>query len=95
MSDETQKKKVSVYTITETIYVSYQVVATSKKDAVKAYHDLACDQWQEIVSEASSNNCGDEEVEKYEEYDEDEHGQFYDITGNAKAAIRHNNSIKE
>ena len=92
MSDEPQKKKVSVYTITETIYISYQVVATSKNNALKAYHDLPCDEWHSIVSEASSDN---EEVEKYEEYNEEEHGRFYDITGNAAEAIRHNNSIKE
>ena len=95
MSNEPKKKKVTVYTITETIYVSYQVVATSEKDAVKAYHDLPCDKWQDVVSEASSNNYADEEVEKYEEYDEEEHGRFYDITGKAAEAIRHNNSIKE
>lgn len=95
MSDEPKKKKVSVYTITETIYVSYQVVATSEKDARQAYLDLPNEEWHNLASEAVSNNHQDEEIVGEEEYDEDRHGQFYDITGKAKAVIRHNNSIKE
>lgn len=95
MSDEPKKKKVSVYTITETIYVSYQVVATSEKDARQAYLDLPNEEWHNLASEAVSNNYQDEEIVGEEEYDEEEHSDSYPITGKAKAAIRHNNSIKE
>jgi hypothetical protein len=96
MSDKPKKKNVNVYTISETIYVSYQVIATSEKDAREAYLNLPNDKWHDLVSEAVSNNYQDEEVVNDEEYtgdgtDPDDHP----ITDKAKKAIFHNNSINE
>jgi hypothetical protein len=96
MSQEPKKKQVNVYTISETIYVSYQVIATSEKDARDAYLNLPNDKWNEIVSDAVCNNHEDEEVAKDEEYtgdgtDPDDHP----TTDKAKKAIFHNNSINE
>lgn len=88
-----KKKKVKVYTISETIHVSYQIVATSEEDAQEAYRSLPNEEWQEMVADAASNNYCDDEVVDEDDYDCEE--DDYPKTEKAKRAIAHNESIKE
>jgi len=82
-----KKKKVKVYTISETIHVSYQIVATSEEDAQEAYRNLSNDDFKDLVMESASNNFCDDEVVNDEEYVEGEY-IFIDKTEKAKEALR-------
>lgn len=62
-------KKPKVYTITETIYIAYQVIAMSEEDARESYQTLPIEKWDELVGEAASNNHFDDEVTNEEECD--------------------------
>jgi len=81
------KNEPKVYTISETIYVSYQVVAMSENDAQEAYRTLPTEKWDELVAEAASNNYCDDEVTNEEEYD---HEGDYPMTDKAKKYISEN-----
>lgn len=89
MSKSKKKKKpdVMVYTISETIHVSYQVVATSEEDAQDAYRNLSNDDFKDLVMESASNNFCDDEVVNDEEYVDGEF-IFIDKTEKAKEALR-------
>lgn len=82
-----KKPKLKVYTISETIHVCYQVVATSEEDAQEHYRNLDTDDFQTLVMEGASNNFCDDEVVNDEEYSEDSHS-FIDKTDKAKEATR-------
>lgn len=92
MSKSKSKKKkdrpeVKVYTIYETIHVSYQVVATSEEDAQDAYRNMSNDDFKDLVMESASNNFCDDEVGDEVEYVEGEY-IFIDKTEKAKEALR-------
>lgn len=90
MSKSKKKKdrpEVKVYTISETIYVSYQVVATSQEDAQDAYRNLPNEEWKDLVMDGASNNFCDDEVVDEEEYVEGEFN-FIDKTDRAKEALK-------
>jgi hypothetical protein len=97
MSKPKKKKEVKVYTISETIFVSFQVVATSEADAQDKYRNLPTEKWNEIVADAASNNFCDDEVTDEEDFDADEHDDetYYPKTDKAKKAIFDNSSIEE
>jgi hypothetical protein len=97
MSKPKKKKEVKVYTISETIFVSFQVVATSEADAQDAYRNLPTEKWQEIVADAASNNYCDDEVTDEDEYTEEDYGdeELYPKTDKAKKAIFDNSSLEE
>jgi len=97
MSKPKKKKEIKVYTITETIHVSFQVVATSEEDAQDAYRNLPVATWQEIVCEAASCNYCDDEVSDEDDFDAEEHNDetTYPRTEKAKKAIFHNSSLEE
>lgn len=78
-----KKKDLKVYTISETIFVSYQVVATSEEDAQNHYRNLPNDEWQTLLEEGASNNYCDDEVTNEEDYSPEEHS-FIDKTDAAK-----------
>lgn len=84
-----KKKKPMMFTITETIHICYQVVATSEEEAQDHYRNLPSEEFTTLLEEAASNNFCDDEVTNEEEYNEDEHS-FIDQTENAKNAIRKN-----
>ena len=63
------KSEPKVYTISETIHVTYQVIAMSEEDAQEAYRTLPTEKWNELVAEAASCNYCDDEVTDEEEYD--------------------------
>ena len=97
MSKPKKEKPVKMYTITETINVSFQVIATSEEDAQNAYRNLPTEKWQEIVCEAASCNYCDDEVSDEEDFDAEEHEDevTYPRTEKAKKAIFHNSSLEE
>jgi hypothetical protein len=96
MSKPKKKKEVKVYTITETIHVSFQVVATSEEDAQDAYRNLPTEKWNEIVAEAASNNYCDDEVFDEEDFEPgNEDDELHLKTEKAKKAIFHNSSLEE
>jgi transcriptional regulator of met regulon len=96
MSKPKKKKPVKVYTISETIYVSFQVVATSEEDAQDAYRNLPTDKWQELVCDAASNNYCDDEVVDEEDFEPgNEDDESHPKTEKAKKAIFHNSSLEE
>jgi hypothetical protein len=84
---ETNKKEVKVYTISETIYVSYQIVATSEEDAQEAYRNLPIKEWNDLAMDAASNNYCDDEVVNEEEYDA-ETDECFPKTDKAKEALK-------
>ena len=91
MSKSKKKKdqsEVKVYTISETIYVSYQIVATSEEDAYDAYRNLPNEEWKNLVMDGASNNYCDDEVVDEEKYDKEEHGDLYPMTDKAKEALK-------
>jgi hypothetical protein len=61
------KIKLKKYTITETINVQYEVIATSENEALEQYRVLPTEKFTEIVMEAASNNFCDDEVFDTEE----------------------------
>ena len=82
MSEPTKEPK--VYTISETIFVSYQIVAMSEEDAQDAYRNLPTSEWDNLVAEAASHNFCDDEVVNDEEYDHQTQDGEYPITEKAK-----------
>ena len=84
------KKEPKVYTISETIYVSYQVVAMSEEDAQDAYRNLPTNKWDDLVAEAASNNYCDDEVVDEDEYDHQKEAGEYPISDKAKKHINKN-----
>lgn len=78
------KKEPKVYTISETIYVSYQVVAMSEEDAQEAYRSLPTNKWDDLVAEAASHNFCDDEVVDEDEYDHQTQDGEYPISDKAK-----------
>jgi hypothetical protein len=86
---KSKKKKPTMYTISETVHICYQVVATSEEEAQDHYRNLPSEEFTQLLEEAASNNYCDDEVVNEEEYNEDEHS-FIDKTENAKNAIRKN-----
>jgi predicted nucleic acid-binding protein len=84
------KKEPKVYTISETIYVSYQVVAMSEEDAQEAYRSLPTNKWDELVAEGASNNYCDDEVVDEEEYNHQTENGEYPISDKAKKHINNN-----
>ena len=82
-----KKKKLMMYTISETIHVCYQVVATSEEDAQDHYRNLPTEEFEQLLEEAASNNYCDDEVTNEEEYDKDGHS-FIDKTNKAKEATQ-------
>lgn len=78
-----KNKTLKVYTISETIFVSYQVIATSEEDAQNHYRNLPNDEWQTLLEEGASNNYCDDEVTNEEEYVPEEHS-FIDKTDAAR-----------
>lgn len=84
------KKEPKIYTISETIYVSYQVVAMSEEDAQEAYRNLPTNKWDDLVAEAASNNYCDDEVVNEEEYDHQTENGEYPISDKAKKHINKN-----
>ena len=83
------KKEPKVYTISETIYVSYQVVAMSEEDAQEAYRSLPTNKWDDLVAEAASNNYCDDEVVDEEEYNH-QTDSVYPISDKAMKYINKN-----
>ena len=71
---KSKKPELKVYTISETIYVTYQIVATSEEDAQDAYRNLPTETWNDMVWDGASNNFCDDEVVNDEAYDPKEHG---------------------
>ena len=84
---KSKKKKPMMFTITETIYICYQVVAMSEEEAQDHYRNLPSEEFTQLLEEAASNNYCDDEVTNEEEYNEDEHS-FINQTEKAKNAIR-------
>lgn len=86
---KTKKPELKVYTISETIYVTYEIVATSEEDAQEHYRNLPSEEWNEMVSDGASNNFCDDEVVNDEEYDPKEHGDdLMPKTEKAKKALK-------
>jgi hypothetical protein len=90
MSKNPKKKELKLYTISETIYVTYQIVATSEEDAQDHYRNLPSEEWNEMVSDGASNNFCDDEVVNDEAYDPEEHGDevAYPRTEAAKKILK-------
>lgn len=86
---KSKKTKPTMYTISETVHICYQVVAMSEEEAQEHYRNLPTEEFEQLLEEAASNNFCDDEVVNEEEYNEDEHS-FIDKTENAKNAIRKN-----
>ncbi len=86
---KSKKTKPTMYTISETVHICYQVVAMSEEEAQDHYRNLPSEEFNQLLEEAASNNFCDDEVVNEEEYNEDEHS-FIDKTENAKNAIRKN-----
>jgi len=82
-----KKPTLKMYTISETVHICYQVVATSEEDAQDHYRNLDSDDFHQLLEEAASNNFCDDEVVNEEEYDKDEHS-FLDKTDKAKEATK-------
>ena len=82
-----KKHKLKMYTISETVHICYQVVATSEEDAQDHYRNLATDDFQTLLEEAASNNFCDDEVVNDEEYTKEMHS-FIDQTDKAKKALK-------
>jgi hypothetical protein len=89
MSKSKKKKKqdVKVYTIYETIHISYQVVATSEEDALDHYRNLPTDEFNQLLQEGASNNFCDDEIGDEVDYVEGDY-IFTDKTDKAKEALR-------
>ena len=62
-----------VFTITETFYCAYQVVARSEDEALDHYRNMPVEEWKEMVLDGASNNYCDEEISDEEDFDPDEH----------------------
>jgi hypothetical protein len=86
---KSKKTKPTMYTISETVHICYQVVAMSEEEAQEHYRNLSTEEFNQLLEEAASNNYCDDEVVEEEEYNEDEHS-FINKTENAKNAIRKN-----
>ena len=82
------KEVPKVYTISETIYVNYQVVAMSEEDAQDAYRNMLREEWMELVIESASCNFCDDELTDEEKYDPKEHGELFPFTYKAKKALK-------
>lgn len=89
------KKEPKVYTISETIYVSYQVVAMSEEDAQEAYRCLPPQEWDNLVAEAASNNYCDDEVVDEEEYDHENEETNYPKTDKVKKYFSNPKNLPE
>lgn len=96
MSKPKKKKELKMYTISETIYVQYQVVAVSEEDAQEQYREMPVEKWKELVCDAASNNYCDDEVEDEEDFDPEEHKdeEYFPKTKKAKKAIFDNSELE-
>ena len=63
-----KKQTLKLYTITETVHIEYKVLAVSENDAQDHYRNLEPDKFQELLSEAASNNFCDDEVVDTEDF---------------------------
>jgi hypothetical protein len=82
-----KKPTLKMYTISETVHICYQVVATSEEDAQEHYRNLDSSDFQQLLEEGASNNFCDDEVVDEEDYDKDEHS-IYAKTDKAKEATK-------
>jgi hypothetical protein len=90
MSDQKKKNEPKVYRITETIFVNYEVVAASEKDALEHYQAMDNKDWQDLVADSASHSWDTPEVQDEEEYDHANENGVYPITDKAKAWISKN-----
>lgn len=63
-----KKHTLKLYTITETVHIEYKVLAVSENDAQDHYRNMESDKFQELLSEAASNNFCDDEVVDTEDF---------------------------
>lgn len=85
-----KKNEPKVYRITETIFVTYEVVAASEKDALSYYQAMDNKEWQDLVADSASNSWDTPSVQDEEEYDHATNDGVYPVTDDAKAWISKN-----
>ena len=71
-----KKPKLKVFLITESIHISYEVVAESEEAALNHYQTLPTADFLQLLDDSASNNFGDEEIEEREDYDPEEHSHY-------------------
>jgi hypothetical protein len=84
------KKEPKLYTICETIHISYQVVAMSEEDAQDTYRNMDNAEWQTMVGEAASCNFCDDEVTDFVDYDHESEAGDFPLTEKAQKYINKN-----
>lgn len=90
-----KKQTLKLYTITETVHIEYKVLAVSEDDAQDHYRNMESDKFQELLSEAASNNFCDDEVVDTEDFTVEEAIESIDadetpVTEKAKGFINRN-----